>query len=45
MKGKVVTMAARKANAIALAVANYTRVVQEMSDPFAKVESDERKDK
>jgi hypothetical protein len=42
---EVVTMATRKSNAIALAIANYTRVVNEMSDPFAKVESDERKDK
>ena len=38
-------MAARRPNAIALAMANYVRTVEEMSDPFAKVESSERKEK
>ena len=38
-------MATRRPNAIALAMANYAKVVNEMSDPFAKVESNERKEK
>lgn len=38
-------MASRRPNAIALAMANYVRTVAEMSDPFAKVGSEERKEK